>query len=245
VLALKSSKPIAGDDAWGNLPALPRKPTGRPAASSCLDIVKMTWLTAVLNSRSPESSLREVVPAMHFSDIVTNYANELMRLHNIASTDVRLRNIPSQVDRNNIASNYFLSLSDAIKLRDNYIFLGEPTASPAKWVIFFNWNTYKHADTAPTQYQLCGTIDCDLPTDSFVSLAYQYILGREPDPDGAQNYRTRMETSEFSEYDVLHALLLSDEAQNKRIHIIVVPQPSPWLADLPSTLSIENLASRA
>lgn len=98
------------------------------------------------------------------------------------------------------------------------------------------WRIFSYPPVGPgscvVKLTFRGRISADVDPRIFVSLGYRHVLGRTADPEGLELYISLLRGAQLSEQDVLCLLAVSDEAQNSRQRLIIVPEPSRWLLNL-------------
>jgi hypothetical protein len=96
-----------------------------------------------------------------------------------------------------------------------------------------NWYIFKENkvddDSSEKVFVRSGIILGVSNSEDFVAASYQHILMREVDVTGHQLYSSLIENRQLSRRDVLKALADSDEATDRGIKLVVVPEPSSWL----------------
>ncbi|MGO9991005.1 MAG: DUF4214 domain-containing protein [Steroidobacteraceae bacterium] len=102
----------------------------------------------------------------------------------------------------------------------------EPDNGIANWCIFSQRETIGGGDTQI--FALLGIIRGELDPDQFLEQAYLKILKRPVDPVGRKFYRSRIETGQISQRNLLKTLASSREAREKGAKLVIVPQGSAW-----------------
>jgi hypothetical protein len=107
------------------------------------------------------------------------------------------------------------------------ILQNDAASDPEAWWIFIR--TAPETDGSTSSSARAGCIEAALRVGQFVTTAYEYILGRNVDPDGLAHYARSIETGQLPRQDFLKALASTDEAQRRNCRTIIVPTPSRWL----------------
>jgi len=107
------------------------------------------------------------------------------------------------------------------------IFPDPDIGSACNWCVFHKSDVY--ANTKPV-YTPVGTIVGSASTETFVDEAYRYVLMRQMDLVGRELYPALIENRQLSRRDFIKILADSEEAKNRGISVIVIPEPSSWLS---------------
>jgi hypothetical protein len=77
-----------------------------------------------------------------------------------------------------------------------------------------------------------GRLRAGLKADDFAAKAYDLILMRPIDPEGKNIYPNLLDTYQLTKLEFLKFLAESPEAQALSHRVLVIPEPSSWLANL-------------
>jgi len=115
-----------------------------------------------------------------------------------------------------------LDATDADQLDGgSLILVSKPTEPTTFWTIFARTEIQKVPNLI--EFAIRGTINLALDASEFVSESYKFILDRSADEDGSAVYTNMITKGHLTHYDVLRILASSDEAQDRRERLLIVP----------------------
>jgi hypothetical protein len=115
--------------------------------------------------------------------------------------------------------------------------------STSNWCVFSRREA--RSGTAEVVFAPTGIIKGDSEPRQFVHEAYLNILMRDVDPVGSALYPALIENRKLSKRDVIRILADSEEARDRGISVIVIPEPSSWLGSLGGSLPSLHIVEKA